>query len=203
MLSSVDILSRVIIEDATTEAQAVLAKARKDSAAIMEEGLQIIEELRKKERNGEAHIEISFNKTKQIALAEFKSRSEILGRKEEIVSGIIKQLRQEFFALPQRKDYPLVLKGLIINALSHLEKEGNSFVCRVNSRDYSVLSSDLDDLIKKTDKGLSVDKTPIDISGGVIVFRSDQRVFYDNSLEAIFERKISQLRCIAAECIFG
>lgn len=203
MLSSVDILSRVIIEDAAREAQAILAKATQESTTIMEKGRKTIDELRKKEKNGEVHIEISFNKAKQIALAEFKSRSEILGRKEEILTAIIKQLRQEFLALAQEKDYPLVLKGLIINAVRHLEKEVKSLICRVNFNDYSILCSYLDDLTKKTNKELSVDKTPIEITGGVIVYRSDQRVFYDNSLEAIFERKISQLRCLASECIFG
>ena len=47
-----------------------------------------------------------------------------------------------------------------------------------------------------------IHKNPEDIAGGVIVFRSDLRVFYDNCLEAIFERKRAQLRCMAAECIF-
>lgn len=61
----------------------------------------------------------------------------------------------------------------------------------------------LDELKEKTGKWVSLDKEPIDIAGGVIVFRADYRVFYDNSFEAIFERKRENLRCIAAECIFG
>ena len=52
------------------------------------------------------------------------------------------------------------------------------------------------------DKLLLLDKSTVDIMGGVIVFRSDLRVFYDNSLEAIFERNRQQMRCMAAEYIF-
>ena len=48
-----------------------------------------------------------------------------------------------------------------------------------------------------------MDTMSADIVGGVIVFRTDLRVLYNNSLEAIFERNRQQIRRIAAECIFG
>ena len=47
-----------------------------------------------------------------------------------------------------------------------------------------------------------VDATPVDISGGVMVYRSDFRVLYDNSLEAIFQRKRGQIRCTLAKILF-
>jgi vacuolar-type H+-ATPase subunit E/Vma4 len=64
-------------------------------------------------------------------------------------------------------------------------------------------SSTLKELGKKTDKVISLDETPADIVGGVIAFRSDLRVLYDNSLEAVFERNRQRMRCLAAECVFG
>lgn len=203
MLSNVDILSRVIIEDASRQIQAILEKAKKESEAIIEEGLQKIKTLKKEDKMDKSRIEASFTEAKRIAQAEFLSHTEILGRKEKILREIIQQLQKDFFELPQQKDYPLILKGLILDAIRHLEKEGKSFVCCVNSKDYGILSPYLADLVKRTDKELSLDETPIYITGGVILFRADQRVSFDNSLEAIFERKRGQMRCIAAEYIFG
>ena len=91
-----------------------------------------------------------------------------------------------------------------MDALEHLKGDGDEFLCRLNSRDQSLLSSStLDGLGKKTGKMILVDKENVDIVGGVILIKSDFRVLYDNSLEAIFERKRQKMRCMAAECIFG
>ena len=85
-----------------------------------------------------------------------------------------------------------------------MEADGNAFVCRVNERDHPLLSSSvLKEIGKKTEKAVSLDDLPLKIVGGVNVLRKDLRVFYDNSLEAIFERNREHMRCIAAACIFG
>ena len=64
-------------------------------------------------------------------------------------------------------------------------------------------SSFFKEIGKEAEADVSLDKVPIESVGGVIVFRSDLRVSYDNSLEAIFERNRQQMRCMAAEYIFG
>jgi vacuolar-type H+-ATPase subunit E/Vma4 len=204
MLNNIEILSRVIMDDASREAEAILDKARKEFESIREEGFRRAEGLKKTAMKSKGQIDLLCDKAKMVSLAEFQARSEILGRKEAIIKEVLQEIQKVFFALPGRKDYPEILKKLTHQALKYLEADGNEFICRVNERDHSLLSSSiLKDLGEKMDKLLSLDKSPVDIVGGIIVFRSDLRVLYDNSLEAIFERNRQQMRCIAAESIFG
>ena len=204
MLNNMEILSRVIMEDASREAKAIMERARMESESIIEEGRRKAGELIKSARKSKSHIDFSCNKAKIVSLAEFQSRSEILGRKEEVIDEVLREAQKAFFALPERDNYPGILKNLIVQALKFLDEDGHEFVCRVNERDRALLpSSTLKELGKKTNKVISLDDTPAEIVGGVIAFRSDLRVLYDNSLEAIFERNRQRMRCLAAECIFG
>jgi len=204
MLNNMEILSRVIMEDASREAKAILDKARIESAFIREEGIQKAEELKKTARRSKDHTDLSCHQAKLISLEEFRARSEILSRKEEIIKEVLLQIREEFFSLPERGDYPGIMRKLIVHALGHLKADGEAFLCRVRAGDRALLGHDfLDALGRELDKGLSLDPETADIVGGVIVLRSDLRVLYDNSLEAIFERNRQKMRCIAAECIFG
>ena len=204
MLNNMEILCRVILEDASREAKAILEKARVESESIIEEGRREAGELIKSARKSKSHIDLSCNKAKIISLAEFQSRSEILGRKEKVIDNVLREAQKAFFALPERDNYPGILKNLIVQALKFLDEDGREFVCRVNERDRALLpSSTLMELGKMTEKVISLDDTPAEIVGGVIAFRSDLRVLYDNSLEALFERNRQRMRCLAAECIFG
>jgi len=203
MQNNIEILSKVIMDDASRDVRSILDKARTESESITEEGIRKAEELKRGAMKGKGQIDLLCNKAKAISLAEFQARSEILGRKEEILSGVLQQVQKAFFSLPDREDYPEIVKGLIIQAIKYLKEDGDAFVCRFNERDQSLLSPQIfNDLGKGCDRALSLDTTPADIVGGVIVFRSDFRVLYDNSLEAVFERNRQQMRHMAAECIF-
>jgi vacuolar-type H+-ATPase subunit E/Vma4 len=204
MLNNMEILCRVIMEDASREARIILDKARMESESIIEEGRRKAKELIKSAKKSKSHIDLSCNKAKIVSLAEFQSRSEILGRKEEVIDEVLREVQKAFFALPERDNYPGILKNLIVQALNFLDEDGHEFVCRINERDRPLLtSSTLKELGEKTDKVILLDEIPADIVGGVIAFRSDLRVLYDNSLEAVFERNRQRMRCLAAEFIFG
>ena len=158
----------------------------------------------KSAQKGQDQRDLLYVKAKIVSLEEFRARSEILDRKEKIIKDVLRQARQEFYALPTHEHYPMTLKRLILDALRRLEGEGDEFICRVNTNDGALLSlSDIESLGKKLGKVLSLDSTFVDITGGAIVYRSDLRLLYDNSLEAIFERKTQLMRCIVAEYIFG
>lgn len=203
MLNNMEILSRVIMDDAYREAEAILEKARKESESIREKGISISNDLIKLNKSNLSQVSHSNNSGKLISLAEFRARSEILQRKEEVLKGIILRVQQDFFSLPDRADYADILKKLIIDALRCLKGEGSEFVCRLNPRDRSLVSSSVfKEIGNEEETDISLDKVPTQSVGGVIVFRSDLRVSYDNSLEAIFERNRQQMRCMAAELIF-
>jgi vacuolar-type H+-ATPase subunit E/Vma4 len=123
---------------------------------------------------------------------------------EQILKAILHQIREEFLGIPEHRDYPEILKRLISNALGHLQEDGSAFICRVNERDQFLLTLPLlQALGEKAGKALFLDPDPVAIAGGVILYRKDRRVLFDNSLEALFERNREKMRCMAAECIFG
>ncbi|MGA1844088.1 MAG: V-type ATP synthase subunit E [bacterium] len=201
---NVEILSRVIMNDAYLEAEAIIEKARSDAASIRENGIITAHNLKHKNIVNVSQVKLSGSKGKVISLAEFRARSEILGRKEEILQGVLWQVQRAFYAVPKREDYPEIVHRLIGHALGVLYQDGEAFACRTNLRDQALLSAAvMQELSRRYGKRLGLDETPVEITGGVIVYRADFRVLYDNSLEAIFERNRQQMRCMAAECIFG
>jgi vacuolar-type H+-ATPase subunit E/Vma4 len=55
---------------------------------------------------------------------------------------------------------------------------------------------------RESGKKLSLDEQAIDIEGGVVIVRSDGRLLYDNSLEAIFQRREEVMRSAADSRLF-
>ena len=55
---------------------------------------------------------------------------------------------------------------------------------------------------KESGKKLSLDEQALDIEGGVVIVRRDGRLLYDNSLEAIFQRREEVMRSAAARQFF-
>jgi len=201
---NIDILSKVIMDDAYREAESIIEKAQKEAESIIENGLKDSNIMFYKDKNKFSKVLLYNNKEKTLSLEEFHARSDILARKESIIKEILQHIQQEFYNLPDTQGYLDILKKLIVQALGYLNADGRRFLCRVNERDKSLLDLEfLQEVEKRTNKELSVDNAPADIVGGVIVIRSDQRVLYDNSLEAIFERNRQTIRCMAAELIFG
>ncbi|MGA1791197.1 MAG: V-type ATP synthase subunit E [bacterium] len=192
------------MDDAHREAESIIEKAKEESKSIRKQGMNTVNDLKNKKNHNLSEVKLSGSHSKLISLEEFRARSEILSRKEEIFKEVLWQIREEFFSLPKRGDYPGIMRKLIVHAMRHLKADGETFLCRVNARDRALLARDfLETPGRELGKELSLDQDYADIVGGVIVLRSDLRVLYDNSLEAIFERNRQQMRCIAAECIFG
>ncbi|MGA1869493.1 MAG: V-type ATP synthase subunit E [bacterium] len=201
---NVDILSRVIIHDAYRDAESIRERAKKESKSIKEEGMCKVKGLTYKAKKMLAHAQFSKNNSKIISQAKFKARCEILMQKEHVLEKVIKEFQREFFSLPNQNTYPLIVKCLMIGGLKCLKGEGSAFVCRANSRDQFLLYSSLINEVKRElNINLSLDKSPLEIMGGVILFDSDFRVSYNNSLEALFQRNWQRMRYIVAECIFG
>ena len=192
------------MDDAYREAEAIIEKAKEESEFIRKQCINTVNDLKNKKNHSLSKVKLSSSHSKCISREEFRARSEILSRKEEIIKEVLLQIREEFFCLPKRGDYPRIIRKLIVHAVRHLKADGEAFLCRVRAGDRALLGHDLlDGIGRELGKGLSLDQETAHIVGGVIVLRSDLRVLYDNSLEAIFERNRQKMRCIAAECIFG
>jgi len=197
-----EILARVIMEDAFQEAEAILEKAQKEAASIEQEAVRAQVQMRRQAESSQNQMDIFLAKAKMISQAELQARMELIDQKEAILQGVLEALKQEFFSLPRHPDYPSILMKLTLQGLAWLE--GEEFICQTSSRDRAWFTSEvLESLSTESGKKLSVDEEALDIEGGVIVVRRDGRLLYDNSLEAIFQRREEAMRSAAARQFFG
>jgi vacuolar-type H+-ATPase subunit E/Vma4 len=196
-----EILARVIMEDALQEAEAIVEKAEKEAASIHQESLKVQAEMRRQAESDQSQLDIFLAKAKMISQAELQARMELIDQKEAVLQGVLEVVKQEVFSLSRRPDYPCVLTRLIIQGLKWLE--GDEFICQVNSGDRKLFTVPLlESMSKESGKKLSLDEQPLDIAGGVVIVRRDGRLLYDNSLEAIFQRREESLRSAAARQFF-
>lgn len=215
MFNNGEMLARVIMEDAFQEAEAILEKAEKEAASIREESLKKLAEARRQAETdapgfSQSRSDMFLGKAKMISQAELQARMELIYQKESVLEGVLQTIRQELFSLPGHPDYPGLMKKLILQGLKWLEQAGDleqaggdEFVCQVNDRDRPCLPSSLmEELGRKSGKKVSLGEQHTEIEGGVIVWRSDGRVLYDNSLEAIFDRWEEAMRSMAARLFF-
>lgn len=204
MLNNIEILSRVIIEDAYREANLIIEHAQKEASEIERSALFKVSNLKKSAKNTLAHTAFANKKGKIVSLSEFRSRCEILSYKEKFINKILLKVQNEFFSMAKGKEYQALLKRLILEAVKLMTDEARDFVCQINVRDRKLLESGmLDEIKKETNKNISIDENSIPIAGGAVIYTADFRVLYDNSFEAIFERAKEMMRYIAAEALFG
>lgn len=196
-----EILARVIMEDAFQEAEAILEKAEKEAAGILKESLKMQAEMRQQAESNQSQLDIFLAKAKMISQAELQARMELIDQKEAVLQSVLEVVKLEFFFLSRHPDYPPILMKLTLQALGWLE--GEEFVCQVNSRDRTLFTpSVLESMSKESGKKLTLDEQVLDIEGGVVIVRVDGRLLYDNSLEAIFQRREEVMRSAAARRFF-
>ena len=201
MENNMQILINVIMEDAFKDAEVILEKAEREAGSIREQALRRQKELLEKNEREENRLDIFFSKAKMISKAELEARREIMHQKELILAKLLNSIKEDFFHLPCETHYSEILQKLVEQGLQFLE--GKEFICQVNKRDQSLLThSFLLEISRKTGKKITLDTQCLEKSGGVFIKRKDGRVVYDNSLEAIFERRQEELRSVAAEHLF-
>ncbi len=201
MITDMEILISVIMEDAFQEAKAVLNKAKKEAASIQEKSLKEQDKLLQQNKSSRNQSEMFLARAKMISQAELKARMEIIHQKEAILEDILDTIRQDFFLLVHHPDYTSILRRLVMKGLEYLE--GNDFTCQVIDRDRILLSPQvLGDLSSQTGRKVSLSKHSLKAEGGVIIQRGDGRVLYDNTLKAIFSRQQEKMRSVAAERLF-
>ncbi|MBN2373607.1 hypothetical protein JXL19_07465 [bacterium] len=204
MTNNLEILIYVVLEEVFQEAEAIVEKAEKEAAQIKKEAQMRLAELQQKAKRDSRRSDIVFTKTKIISQSALQARMEVIHQKEAMVGELLERLQEEFFDLPRQPDYPNILKGLILEGLEALKKEGDEFTCQLNEQDRSFISPALlDEAARKTGKRITLDERRMESKGGAVIWRADGQVFYNNSLEAIFQRWHDELRCLAGERLFA
>ena len=118
----------------------------------------------------------------------------------------IEKLREDLITLPEKEEYSTLLFKLIIEGI--ISVGGGEVVLGLNERDYETIDSKAlwaieNEMEKLLEKPAIVKKGDVvNIIGGCIVKTSDNLKICNNSLEAVFERNLEDIKGKVSELLF-
>ncbi|ENN96081.1 H+transporting two-sector ATPase E subunit [Methanocaldococcus villosus KIN24-T80] len=195
-----------ILEDAKNEVRKIIAEAEEERKKILEEAKKEAE--RRKEqilKKGEKEAEMIKNRI--IAEAKLEAKKMILKTKEELIEKAIVKLREDLLKYPESNEYKEKLIKLIMDGAIALG--GGEILVRLNERDDKLIDAQVLWNLEKTIEDMTGKVTilkkgkPVNIIGGCILESSDGFKVLDNSLEAIFDRNLPNIRSKVMEILFS
>ena len=175
-------ICRKIVEDATAQADSILASAEKERSKILEEASHEAEN-KKREALKKNDIEIEKTKQKIFSTLNLEKKKLFLEEKSRFIETALEKVRE--IAAEFRKDP---------GYKAFLEKAISEGVEVIGEGEVSVLYSALDEKIIKEElvknmKGVSLEFKKCDFKDiGVIMQSKDSRLIYDNTFSARFKR---------------
>jgi len=201
----VDEIISKIREDANREAEKIKDEAQIEANKILEDAKKEAEK-RKNEILKKGEKEAEMIKNRIIAEAKLEVRKKMLMKREELIEKAVKKLKEDLIKLPEKEDYSTLLFKLIIEGIIAVGEE--EIILDLNKRDYEMLNSKViwaieSEMEKLFNKPVIVRKGNIvDIIGGCIVKNKDGSKICNNSLEAVFERNLENIKGKIAEVLF-
>jgi len=201
----VDKIKSKILEDAKAEANKIISEAKEEEAKILEKAKEEAEK-RKAEILKRGEKEAEMTKSRIISEAKLEAKKKLLEAKEEIIEMAINKLKEELAKLPEQSDYKDKLIKLIKDGAVSLG--GGELVVRLNKRDMELIEDstlwNLEKEVENATNKVTVLKKgePVDITGGCIIETADGLKSLDNSLEAIFNRNMNEIRARITEKLF-
>ncbi|GBF36039.1 V/A-type H+/Na+-transporting ATPase subunit E [Methanofervidicoccus abyssi] len=204
-MMGVDEIVSKILEDANKEAEKIKEDAQVEASKILDDARKEAEK-RKNEILKKGEKEAEMVKNRIIAEAKLKVRKKMLIKREELIEKAIKKLREDLIKLPEKEEYNTLLLKLIIEGIVAIGEE--EVFIDLNKRDYEIINSKImwtieSEMGKLLNKSVIVRKGNIvDIVGGCIVKSKNGSKICDNSLEAVFERNLENIKEKIAELLF-
>jgi len=204
-MMGVDEIVSKILEDANKEAEKIKEDAQVEASKILDDARKEAEK-RKNEILKKGEKEAEMVKNRIIAEAKLKVRKKMLIKREELIEKAIKKLREDLIKLPEKEEYNTLLLKLIIEGIVAIGEE--EVFIDLNKRDYEIIDSKImwtieSEMGKLLNKPVIVRKGNIvDIVGGCIVKSKNGSKICDNSLEAVFERNLENIKEKIAELLF-
>jgi len=201
----VDEIISKIREDANREAEKIKDEAQIEANKILEDAKKEAEK-RKNEILKKGEKEAEMIKNRIIAEAKLEVRKKMLMKREELIEKAVKKLKEDLIKLPEKEDYSTLLFKLIIEGIIAVGEE--EIILDLNKRDYETIDSKViwaieSEMEKLFNKPVIVRKGNIvDIIGGCIVKNKDGSKICNNSLEAVFERNLENIKGKIAEVLF-
>ncbi|WP_423791932.1 V-type ATP synthase subunit E [Methanocaldococcus indicus] len=196
----IDKIKSKILEDATAEANKIIEEAKKEKEEILkkaeEEAKKRKEEILKR---GEKEAELLKNRI--IAEAKLEAKKKLLKAREEIIEKAIEKLREDLKKLPESDKYQDILYKLTVDAINVLGEE-EEYYAKINERDIELIKNIEKELKYEFGKNIKLNVETANIIGGIILENIERTKLVDNSLEAVFERKLPEIRIKIVEKLF-
>jgi vacuolar-type H+-ATPase subunit E/Vma4 len=202
-----EILER-ILKDAKDEAEVILKDAQKSAETLIEKQRQAARQSAEKEvcsllKRAENDAEIIRGKVS----TDIKRHAGwiVLSEKDRLITSVLNEAKNRLVSMQKSEKYIPIIEKLIVDAGTVLE--GGMLEVLLNEND-SALQFSLDKLEKEISDRCGA-HTQLRLSDqhikavGVIVKTVDNRIFVDNTFEAILNRQERELRLKIAQILFS
>ena len=198
--NGIQALTSAIQEEATEEANRILADARTEARSLREQARAQAEAereaiLQRARREAEAFHEHT------VAAAQLEAQKLKLRRREQLLERAFAEARRQLVSAPQWPEYGKIARDLLREAVERLDAE--ELVLRADEETRRVLSEQgLANLEKELGVHLRVGE-PITQSSGIVVETVDGHRRYDNTLETRLARMRGHLRTPIYRLLMG
>ena len=201
-------LRKEIIEEAEKKVEEILNEAKAKADEIIKDAKSRAEVIIKRKRD-ELLRRLKEKERAEYALARIEGRRMVSLKKMEYINKVFDLAFEKLKEYTKSEEYiNVTLINLIAEAIKNLNV--SEAVIRVNNEDLKRLRKkgikELESILsEKVGRKLKVklDRTPINIIGGAIVYDIDERIYYNNSFEARMNDIRDELMYKVSEILFG
>lgn len=195
-----------ILKDAREQAEGVIADANKSAERVIEKQKQLA--FQNAEKNVEALLNRAANDADiirgKVSIA-IKKQADwiVLSEKNRLINSVLDEVKNKLNNMQKSEKYIHFLKKLIIDAGTVLD--GGTLQVILNENDSKLVQFDE---LEKEISDRSGAQTQLKVSEqknssvGVIVKTEDDKIFVDNTIEAILNRREKELRLKIARFLF-
>jgi vacuolar-type H+-ATPase subunit E/Vma4 len=189
--------ARTIVKNAQTYAETLLEKQRLSAQQNADKEATLL--LKKAENEANIIGEKVYTDVKR------QAGWTVLSEKNRLVTNVLDEVKSRLLGMQKNSDYCKVLERLIVDACTVLGGGALEILLNENDSQLSFRFSNLEkEISDKT--GVNTQLTVSDqhiTAVGVIVKTVDDRIFVDNTFEAILRRREKELRLKTAKILFS
>jgi len=199
--TTVDTLESALFERAKKLADEYMARARQTRERMIEEAnerLRIREE--REMLAAEAEAERLFRR--RVQAMELQLQAELDRHRWELMGAVKDDMRQRFTAHSRSEQYLATLARLLAEGVTTLG-EGEELVAQLNAGDLERLAPKWDEFVREAaGRAITLESTPGDFLGGVLVRTADDSVRMDNTFEGRLDRLEDSINQVIAEALY-
>jgi V/A-type H+-transporting ATPase subunit E len=192
-------IAKIILEEASKEAEKILNDAKSVADKILEDAKRkadaiLKEAIREAEKKASEKVRaLAFDAERRY----MELKREVQRTAYEIAEESFKVAARKLLQVTEKEDYVDILYKLILEAVQQLREA--ELKVAVNRRDMDLVRRLLPRIESEASRIMGVKirisllEKPIDIVGGAVVMTADEKIIYNNSLEAKLESSREKL----------